>query len=161
MSRPLPLILASFLLALPVVAPADGKAVSAGKEVALEFTMKLEDGTLVESNVGAPPFEYVHGEGQLMPGLEAALEGQAVDARISVRLAPEEAYGAVDPEAFQEVSAEQIPEQLREVGAFLTAQGFDGLIRVAEVREQTVLLDFNHPLAGQTLDVEMRVVGIR
>lgn len=131
-----------------------------GKTVGFEFTLKLEDGSVVQSNEGAEPLTYVHGESQILPALEEQLEGLGVDDRKAVKLAAEEAYGEVKDEAFQEVPAEQIPEDARRVGAQLSAEGFNGAIRVHEVRSDTVVLDFNHPLAGKDLTFDIRVVSV-
>ena len=114
-----------------------------GKTVGFEFTLKLEDGSVVQSNKGSEPLTYVHGQNQILPALEQQLEGLQVDDEKAVKLAAEEAYGDVKEEAFQEVPTEQIPEDARRVGAQLSAQGYEGAIRVAEVKDDTVVLDFN------------------
>ncbi|MGB7215930.1 MAG: peptidylprolyl isomerase, partial [Gammaproteobacteria bacterium] len=88
------------------------------------------------------------------------LEGLDVNDRKEIRLAAADAYGEVRDDAFREVPAEQIPEGARRVGAQLTAQGYDGPIRVHEVKGDTIVLDFNHPLAGQDLTFDIRVVSI-
>lgn len=131
-----------------------------GKTVAFEFTLTLDDGSVVQSNKGGEPMTYVHGENQILPALEQQLEGLEVDEQKAVKLSAEDAYGDVKEEAFQEVPAAQIPEDARRVGAQLSAQGYNGAIRVAEVKEETVVLDFNHPLAGQDLTFDIRVVSI-
>jgi FKBP-type peptidyl-prolyl cis-trans isomerase 2 len=131
-----------------------------GKTVGFEFTLKLEDGSVVQSNEGAEALTYVHGESQILPALEEQLEGLGVDDRKAVTLAAEEAYGEVKDEAFQEVPVEQIPEDARQVGAQLSAEGFNGAIRVHEVRSDTVVLDFNHPLAGKDLTFDIHVVSV-
>jgi len=134
--------------------------IEAGKTVAFEYTLRLDDGSVVQSNKDAEPLTYVHGENQLLPALEQALEGLEVNDRKEVKLAAEDAYGKVRDEAFREVPADQIPEQARRVGAQLSAQGYDGPIRVHEIKDETIVLDFNHPLAGQDLTFDIRVVSI-
>lgn len=134
--------------------------IAEGNTVGMEFTLSLADGTVVDSNVDGDPLTYVHGEGQLLPELEAGLVGMAVDERKTINLEPAQAFGEVNPDAFREVPVDDIPEDSREVGAQLSAEGFEGSIRVSEIREETVMLDFNHPLAGQQLNFVVRVLTI-
>lgn len=164
-------LLASLLLivatpvSLPALADASQAAVgqpviAKGKQVTIEYTLTLEDGTTVQSNVGGPPLPFVVGEGQIIPGLEAALQGKGANERVRVKVTPDQAYGPVDPKKVQEVPLDKIPENARKVGTLLSAQGFDGPIRVAEVRPDVVVLDFNHPLAGKTLTFDVLVLSI-
>lgn len=132
-----------------------------GKTVGFEYSLSLEDGTVVESNLDMDqPIEYVQGGGQLMPALEAALAGMKADDTRAVTLAAADAYGEVDPEAFQEIPKETIPEDLQVVGTQLQAAGYEGPIRVHEIRDDTVVLDFNHPLAGESLTFNVRIVSV-
>jgi FKBP-type peptidyl-prolyl cis-trans isomerase 2 len=135
-----------------------------GKQVSLEYTLVLEDGSTVASNVGKPPLLFTHGEQKILPALETALEGLQVDETKSVTLAPEQAYGPVNPEAFRDVDPSTIPEEARTAGTMLVAQDSDGNsrpVRVHEVRDDNIVLDFNHPLAGKTLTFNVRVVAIQ
>jgi FKBP-type peptidyl-prolyl cis-trans isomerase SlyD len=134
--------------------------ISEGKTVGFEYTLSLSDGTIVESNVGGDAFTYVHGERQILPALESALVGLAVDETRQVTLEPAEAYGEVNPEAFQEIPIERVPEEAREVGTTLGAPGYEGPIRVHEIKEDTIVLDFNNPLAGKTLTFDIRIVSL-
>jgi FKBP-type peptidyl-prolyl cis-trans isomerase 2 len=102
----------------------------------------------------------VAGAGQIIPGLEAALDGKAVRERVKVKIAPEQAYGLRDVKNMQEVPLDKIPEDARTVGTLLSAQGIDGPIRVAEVRPDVVVLDYNHPLAGKALTFDVLVLSI-
>lgn len=131
-----------------------------GTTVGFEYTLTLTDGTVVESNVGGEAVTYVQGGGQILPALESALTGLAVDDTKQVTLEPADAYGEVNPEAFQEIPIDQIPEDARVVGAVLGAQGYEGPIRVHEIREETVVLDFNNPLAGRTLTFDIRILSL-
>jgi FKBP-type peptidyl-prolyl cis-trans isomerase 2 len=132
-----------------------------GKAVEFEYSLSLDDGTLIEGNVGADePVRYVQGGGQILPALEAALIGLARDERKTVRLEPEDAYGVVNPQAYQEIPRDRIPQELLEVGTPLQAPGYDGPIRVHEIRDDTVVLDFNHPLAGEALNFDVRILSI-
>lgn len=135
-----------------------------GKKVTLEYTLRLEDEAVISSNVGGDPLTYVHGDQQIVPGLEEALEGLSVGDSKQVTVAPEKGYGAVNPEEFQEAPKDQIPPDAQKVGAQLQATFPDGrqaFPRVAEVRPETVLLDFNHPLAGRTLRFDVTVMDVQ
>jgi len=134
--------------------------ISEGKTVGFEYTLSLSDGTVVESNVGGDAFTYTQGQGEILPALEQELLGLAIEDTKQVTLAPGDAYGEVNQEAFQEIPVDQIPEEARVVGTVLGAQGYDGPIRVHEVSEEFVILDFNNPLAGKTLTFDIRIVSL-
>jgi len=139
-------------------------AVSPGMKVSIEYTLRLEDNTVVDTNVGSGPLTYVHGSQEIVPGLEKALEGMKIGDSKRVTIKPEEGYGVVNPEAFVEVKKEQIPEDALRVDAELQGRDASGRafqVRVAEIKGQTVVLDFNHPLAGRTLRFEVKVLDIQ
>jgi len=138
--------------------------VSSGKEISIEYTLRLEDQSVVDSNQGGEPFNFTQGEQQIIPGLESALEGMAVGESKSVTVPPEKGYGVMDAAAFREVNNEHIPEAARVVGAKLQGRDASGqsvYARVAQVKEGSVVLDFNHPLAGKTLHFEVKVLAIK
>lgn len=134
-----------------------------GRTVSIEYTLKLDDGTVADTNVGGDPLVYTQGSGQILPALEKNLEGMTTEDTRSVHLSAAEGYGEVNEELYREVPPEQIPEEARETGQVLYGQGPDGQpfqVRVHEVREQTIVLDFNHPLAGQALNFDIRIVAV-
>lgn len=134
-----------------------------GKVVSIEYTLTLDGGTKVDSNVGGEPLRFTHGQSEILPALQEALVGVAVGETKSITLTPEQGYGPVHEEAFHEVEATQIPEGAREKGIQLTAEDPEGNehpIRVHEVRGDKIVLDFNHPLAGRTLNFDVRVVSV-
>lgn len=135
-------------------------AVSEGKTVGFEYTLSLSDGTVVESNIGGEAFTYTQGQGQILPALEQALLGMAVDDTKQVNLSAADAYGEVNEEAFQEIPLDQLPDEARVVGTILGAEGYDGPIRVHEVNDEFVILDFNNPLAGKALTFDIRIVSL-
>ncbi|MCL4722080.1 MAG: peptidylprolyl isomerase [Gammaproteobacteria bacterium] len=163
-----PALLGVLLCAAPTVAQVAAPAATAagdvriatGRTVAIRYTLTLDDGTTVQTNADGPPLSYVAGQGQVIPGLEAALEGKGATDRVRVKIRPEDAYGPVEARLMQEVPLDKIPEDARRVGTLLSAQGFDGPIRVAEVRADTVVLDFNHPLAGKALTFDVLVLSV-
>jgi FKBP-type peptidyl-prolyl cis-trans isomerase SlyD len=140
------------------------QTVSEGKNVSLEYTLKLDDKSVVESNVGKQPLTYTHGTRQIIPGLEKALEGLAVGDTKEVTVAPADAYGEQDPNALQEVQKKLIPADALVVGTRLQGKAADGHMvypRVAEIKDDTVVLDFNHPLAGKTLHFDVKILDIQ
>ena len=138
--------------------------ISDGNQVGIEYTLKLEDGTVAYSNVGGEPLVYTQGQGQILPALEKALLGLQVGDTKTVELESSEAYGPVDPDAYQSVPKEQVPEDARKPGAILGISRQDGRqrqVRVQEVREDQVVIDFNHPLAGKDLTFDVKVLSIK
>jgi len=134
-----------------------------GTTVAIEYTLKLDDGSTADSNVGRDPLVYTQGEGEILPALEKALEGAKPAETREVTLSAEEGYGPVRDEAFQTVPLEIIPEDARQEGARLVGRDATGNAvhaRVAEVREDSALVDLNHPLAGKELHFTVRVVSV-
>jgi FKBP-type peptidyl-prolyl cis-trans isomerase SlyD len=134
-----------------------------GKKVSLEYTVKLDDGTQVDSNVGGEPLTFTAGSRQIIPGLEERLMGLEKGETRHLVIPAAEAYGPVKPEAFQEVERRAIPEDAREVGATLVAEDRVGNrqpVRVHEVKQQTVVLDLNHPLAGQDLAFDVKILDV-
>lgn len=142
-------------------------AISSGTRVSVEYTLRLDDKTdtaAFETNVGSEPFVYVHGTQQIVPGLEKALEGMKVGESKQVTVRPEEGYGTVDQEAFVEIEKDRIPTEAQKVDTVVQGQMGDGQpvrARVAEIKDDKVILDFNHPLAGKTLYFQVKVLDIQ
>ncbi|MEW6299229.1 MAG: peptidylprolyl isomerase [Thermodesulfobacteriota bacterium] len=137
--------------------------IAEGKKVSLEYTLTLEDKTTVGSNVGQEPLVYTQGNREIIPGLERQLVGLKEGESKRIEVSPEEGYGTVDPARKQEVPKDKVPEEARKVGARLTGQGPDGQLlfaQVAEVKDNTVVLDLNHPLAGKKLIFDVKVLKI-
>lgn len=135
-----------------------------GKKVSVEYTVFLTDGTKIDSNVGEEPLELIVGTNQVFPALEQALIGLKPGDEKQIHLKPEEAYGPVVQEAFKEVDLESVPQDFRYVGAVLGIQDPAGgifPIRVHQIQDDKAVLDFNHPLAGQALRFEMKVIHVR
>ncbi len=138
-------------------------AVTNGKRISIEYTLTLPDNTQVDTNIGGEPLTYIQGGREILPALQQQLLGLEVGESKRVTLSPEEGYGAVDPNAFQEVNKDLIPEDARAVGTPLMARDASGRthhLRVHEVKESTVVLDFNHPLAGKTLVFDVKILSI-
>ncbi len=140
------------------------KIIKSGSTVSLEYTLSDEKGKMIESNKGKGPLNYVQGRGQLIPGLEKELMGMAVGGTKKVKVKPEDAYGPVNPKAFQEIPKANIPVEALKVGTTLVArnpQGQSTPARVHEIKEKTVVMDFNHPLAGKTLSFDVKVLDVK
>ncbi len=145
-------------------APMSDVTVSDGKQVTVEFTLRLEGRGVVETNVGKKPFTYTHGMSQLMSGLEKGLEGMRVGESGTIVVAPEDGFGEVDDHAYMEVDKAMIPSESLQVGT--TVEGRDSTGQplypvIHEIREQVVIMDYNHPMAGQTLYFDVKIVDIR
>lgn len=139
------------------------RTVGEGRTVSIEYTLTLGDGSEAGSNVDGKPLTFEHGKHQILPALEEELEGMEVDDATTVTLPPQKGYGEHDPEALQAVPASRIPEEARSEGAVLMMQGPEGQqrpVRVHELKEEEVVLDLNHPLAGKTLTFDVKVVDI-
>jgi FKBP-type peptidyl-prolyl cis-trans isomerase SlyD len=135
-----------------------------GAIVTIEYTLTDDTGAVIDSSDGKEPMSYVHGAGQIVPGLERALSGLKIGDQKKIRVRPEEGYGLPDEKAFQELPREKIPPDAQKVGAMLMTTGPDGRmipIRVHKVTASTVVVDFNHPLAGKTLNFDVTVKDIK
>jgi FKBP-type peptidyl-prolyl cis-trans isomerase SlyD len=138
--------------------------IQTGSMVAFDYTLTDESGTVIDSSKGKEPMHYVHGKGQIIPGLEKELEGLPVGGEKKVTVKPEDGYGPVNPQAFQEIPKDKLPPDALKVGTVLTATGPQGQsvpVRVHEVKENTVIMDFNHPLAGKTLLFAVKITEIK
>ena len=147
----------------PPPAPSAAPAIENGSMVQLEYTLSDDAGKVIDSNKGQPPLTYTQGNHQLMAGLEKQLEGLRAGQEKKVVLKPDEAFGAVDPSAQTEVPKEVLPPESLVVGAQLmarTAAGDERPVVVKEIKDKTVVVDLNHPLAGKTLVFEIKVLGI-
>lgn len=134
-----------------------------GQKVSLEYTVFLEDGTTIDSNVGESPLVFEQGTHQVFPALEQAISELKTGDSKQILLKAEEAYGPIVPDAFKEVDLEAIPDTFRYVGAVLGIEDPSGgvyPIRVHEINQQKAILDFNHPLAGRALRFHVKVIQV-
>jgi FKBP-type peptidyl-prolyl cis-trans isomerase SlyD len=139
-------------------------SVQQGVLVSIEYTLTDETGKVIESNVGKEPLTYIHGAGQIVRGLEKELAGMKVGEQKKIQVKPEEGYGLRDPNAVQEIRKDKIPAEAQQVGATLMTQAADGRslpMRIQEIREKTVVVDLNHPLAGKTLNFNVKVSDLK
>lgn len=133
--------------------------------VSMHYTLKDDEGSVIDSSDGQEPLTYLHGAGNIIPGLEKALVGQTVGAQLNVRVEPADAYGEPSPELVQKVDIQMFEgvDDL-EPGMVFEVQGGDQqpqriLVRAVEGEEVTI--DGNHPLAGVALNFSVEVLTVR
>lgn len=138
--------------------------IEARKVVTIDYTLTDEDGEILDSSEDDGPLLYLHGFGNVVPGLEAALEGKGTGDQLSVTLPPAQGYGDRDENLVQTVPRNQFPKGDIEVGMRFQAETPDGgarVLTVIAVSQTEVTVDGNHPLAGQTLSFDVTVRGVR
>ena len=139
-------------------------AIQKGNEVTLHYTLVV-DGQTIYNSAGEEPLQYTHGEGKIIPGLARQLEGMKAGEEKTIEIAPEEAYGKVDPRAFQEVPKSKLPSHPKpQVDMSIEVKNPDGgtiSVRIADVKEDTVIIDFNHPLAGKVLTYHVKIDSVK
>jgi FKBP-type peptidyl-prolyl cis-trans isomerase SlyD len=132
--------------------------------VRMHYTLRDERGATLESSHGSDPLSYLHGSGQIIPGLERALQGEAAGTRREITVAPHDAYGELDPSARVRIPLADFPSGLELApGVEVQAETPDGPLDflVVSVDGDTALLDANHPLAGKTLTFDVEIVDVR
>ena len=161
------LTMLTFAIASSVTAAEKAKndrVVKDGMLVSMDYTLKGTDGKVIDTNKGREPLKYVHGQKAMIPGLERELTGMKVGGEKNVTVKPEDAYGPINKNAFQEVPKEKLPPNGLKVGAVLAAKSPEGQVvpmRVHEIKDSTVVMDMNHPMAGKTLVFNVKIVDIQ
>jgi FKBP-type peptidyl-prolyl cis-trans isomerase SlyD len=135
------------------------------KAVSIHYTLTLDGGQVIDSSEGKDPLVYLHGHGNIIPGLEKELVGKGIGEKLSVTVVPEEGYGVHNPGLIQEVPREafQGVDNL-EVGMMFQAPGEGGqiqLIRITGIEGDKITVDGNHELAGKTLNFAVEISEIR
>ena len=136
-----------------------------GMVVALHYTLTDDSGDQIESSKGKEPLHYLHGAGNIVPGLEAALVGKTAGATVSVTVAPEDGYGVRDERGVLDVPRTQFPEDAPlEMGVQFGVKGPDEQmypVWITAVGDEVVTVDLNHPMAGMQLHFEVEVETVR
>jgi FKBP-type peptidyl-prolyl cis-trans isomerase SlyD len=130
----------------------------------IEYELKDDEGEVIDSSKGGDPLTYLHGVGNLIPGLESELEGKGLGDAFKVRIKPEDGYGERLDEMVQEVPRSQFPDDADiEAGMQFQAQTPSGghVVTVIEAEGDTVKLDANHPLAGVHLNFDVTISEVR
>ena len=138
--------------------------VKSGDVVRVHYTGTLEDGSQFDSSVGRAPLEFTVGAGQMIAGFDAGVVGMAVGEKKTILIDPDHGYGQKDPSAIIEFPSSNIPEAMTvEVGMKLNLQNQYGQpvpVVVMEVKEEVIIMDANHFLAGKDLTFEVEIVEI-
>lgn len=138
--------------------------VGKNKVVSMDYTLTNNAGEVIDTSQGRAPLSYLHGSGNIIPGLENALEGKAVGDAVKVKVAPEQAYGARHESQVQDVPRSAF-KGINDIkpGMQFQAQGLQGprVVTVVSVSDEAVKVDANHPLAGVELNFDVKITDIR
>ncbi|WP_018145325.1 peptidylprolyl isomerase [Thioalkalivibrio sp. AKL6] len=132
--------------------------------VAIHYTLTNDAGEKIDSSEGREPLAYLHGQGQIVPGLEKELEGKAAGDKVQAKVSPEEGYGEKIDAMVQEIPMEAFQGvESVEPGMQFQAQTENGplTVTVTKVEGETATVDGNHPLAGETLNFDVEIVEVR
>jgi len=136
-----------------------------GKVVSIHYTLKDDEGEVLDSSSGGEPLEYLHGAGNIVPGLEREMVGKGVGDKFKVTVAPADGYGEVEGDGPRAVPRSAFPDDMElEEGMQFFVRGPDGEpfpVWVFEVKGDEIMIDANHPLAGENLHFEVEVIAIR
>ncbi len=139
-------------------------SISQDQVVSIHYTLRDEAGEIIDSSPAGEPLAYLHGHGNLVPGLERELAGRSVGDKLTVTLSPADGYGEHDPKLVQQVPRRALKGvgNLR-VGMRLSASSgrSDRTVTVTRISGDLVTVDGNHPLAGKKLHFEVEVAGVR
>jgi FKBP-type peptidyl-prolyl cis-trans isomerase SlyD len=137
--------------------------IDAKRAVTFHYSLRDDEGTVLDSSEGSEPLTYLHGEGNIVPGLEKALLGKQAGDEVKATVSPEEGYGQRDDGNIRNVPRRRLPEGKIEPGMRLRLQTEEGQISalVTAVRGDYVTIDGNHPLAGMTLHFDVKIVEVR
>ncbi len=139
-------------------------AIGPGTRVTLHFSLKLESGETVDSNFDADPAQFTVGDGSLLEGFEESLFGLNAGDEKTVSVGPEKGFGQRNPNNIQEVPREHFAEGMELakglIVSFADAQQTELPGVIAEFDEKVVTVDFNHPLAGETIAFQVKIVAV-
>lgn len=132
--------------------------------VSIDYTLTVE-GEVVDSTEGDEPLLFLQGHQNIIPGLEKELAGMKIGDRKTVTVSPDQAYGEIDPENIIEVPRDEFPTEIPlETGIELEVKNEEGEVlsaTIAEVKSNSIKLDFNHPLAGKELTFDVTIIDLR
>ena len=130
----------------------------------IHYTLRNDKGDVLDSSAGGEPLAYLHGHGNIVPGLEHALEGKSAGDAVNVKVTAAEGYGTRDERLIQDVPRDAFPKDVDIVaGMQFHAQSREGVrtVTVTQVTGDSVTVDGNHPLAGENLNFEVKIDGVR
>ena len=136
-----------------------------GDTVKIHFTGKLQDETVVETSKDRDPLEFTIGDGNVIPGLEQGVIGMAAGDKKTIAISPEDAFGHPHEDLVVDMKKSEFPKDVElAAGVYLNIESSDGKefkAKVVEIKEDTVILDANHPLAGVTINYDVELIEIR
>ncbi|WP_446010475.1 FKBP-type peptidyl-prolyl cis-trans isomerase [Candidatus Electrothrix sp.] len=138
--------------------------ITEGKTVIIDYTLSLKTGDIIETTQGEEPVTYVQGSGEVIDGLEQAVAGFEKGTKKDIILPVDQAFGAHDPDALLEIPKTDLPPESLVPETIIHANGPKGQTingKVLEVKKNTVIVDFNHPLAGQELYCAVHIVDVQ
>ncbi|MBN2803974.1 MAG: peptidylprolyl isomerase [Deltaproteobacteria bacterium] len=132
--------------------------------VEIDYTLTDQTGKVVDKSEPGSPLGFIYGQGQIIPGLEKAIAGMGVDESKNVVVPPSEGYGDVSEEMFQEIPKDNFPsDSTLTAGQEFQANTPHGVMRfvIHEIKDDAIVVDLNHPLAGQDLHFDVKIVTVR
>lgn len=140
-------------------------AIEQNKVVTMNFTLKDDEGNLLDSTEKGGPFSYISGTNMVLPKLEEALSGMLIGSKKNLKLEAKDGYGNYNDDAIQVVGKENFPEDIvLEVGMEYMANSPDGVkmpFTISNVDGEEITIDFNHPLAGKNLNFDIELLNVR
>lgn len=137
--------------------------IEAKKVVSIEYTLKDTQGQLLDKSADNEPLTYLHGTGNMVPGVEKALDGKSPGDTVQVTVAPAEAYGERNDHLVTKIAARKLPGKKAKIGDRFRVETEQGpmLVTVVKIVGDYATIDANHPLAGMTLQFDLKVVDVR
>lgn len=134
--------------------------INKNKVASIHYTLTDNDGNILDSSSGKSPLVYIHGNGNLIPGMENGLEGKTKGDKFNIKVSPENGYGVKSDDLMQQVPRSAFGDQKIDVGMqFQTNQG--QVVTITKIGLDSVTVDANHPLAGVELNFDVEVMDIR
>ena len=137
--------------------------ISPNKVATIDYTLTDDTGEVLDSSKDQGPLTYLHGAGNIIPGLEAALEGKSAGDSLNIKVEPDQAYGERDAGLVQTIPRDEFPDDDIEVGMQFRTDSHSGprILTVVEVTDDDVTVDANHPLAGKVLHFAVTIDDVR
>ena len=138
--------------------------ISKNSIVSIQYTLTDDKNEILDRSTAQDPLVYLHGTGSLIPGLEQALEGRLAGDKLKVTVQPEEGYGVRSDKMLQNVPRSEFPSDEKiEIGMSFEVDSDEGptVLTIVEIKDDEVVVDANHPLAGVTLHFDVEVASVR
>jgi FKBP-type peptidyl-prolyl cis-trans isomerase SlyD len=140
-------------------------AIGTNKVVTLNFTLKDEEGNVIESTENAEPFQFISGNNQILPKLEEEVDRMLIGTKKKININPADAYGEYNQQAVQKIDKKEFPENMKlEEGMRFVANSPEGKempFIINSIDENEITVDFNHPLAGKNLNFNVELLDVR